>query len=124
MLFVTKINLKKYILLTLLSTAVCLFFTQSKNEIFGILIVMFFAAVSQLALTEAVCLLTDPAAELSEKKKKKKLILFLLLKLVFLFVGLGFGVHFMGKRVIIPLLNYVLQIAALGASLRNLDTES
>ena len=42
----------------------------------------------------------------------------MLLKLVFLFGGIGLGVLFMGKRVIIPLLNYIIQIAALGVSLR------
>ncbi len=34
-------------------------------------------------------------------------------KLVFLFAGLALGIHLMGKRVIIPLLNYVLQIFVL-----------
>jgi hypothetical protein len=124
MLFAQKINLKKYLILTLLSTVICLYFSKVENDVWGILIVMVFAACSQLALTEAVCLLTNPGTQISEKKKKKKLFLFLMLKLIFLFAGLGFGVHFMGRRVIIPLLNYILQIAALGASLRNLDTES
>jgi hypothetical protein len=99
-------------------------FSRSKSEVIGILVVMAFAAISQLALTEAVCLLTDTKSLISEKKKKKKLIIFMILKLVFLFVGLGFGVHFMGKRVIIPVLNYILQIAALGVSLRSPDSES
>ncbi|MBT7611497.1 MAG: hypothetical protein HN576_17180 [Bacteriovoracaceae bacterium] len=124
MLFVTKINLKRYLILIILSTATCFYFAENRQEIIGITIAMLFTTISQLALTEAVCLLTDMTSNLSEKQKKKKLIIFMILKLFFLFLGLGLGVHFMGKRVIIPVINYILQISALGVSLRTIDSES
>jgi hypothetical protein len=124
MLFVKKINLKKYFALTIVSTAFCFYFAENQQEFIGISIAMLFTAISQLALTEAVCLLTDMSSNLTEKQKKKKLIIFMVLKLFFLFLGLALGVHFMGKRVIIPVLNYILQISALGVSLRSIDSES
>ena len=119
--FAKKINLKRYFLITSFTTAGCLYFAQNSNEVIGIIIVSIFAAISQFGLTEAVCLMTKTDATISDAKKKKKLTILMILKLVFLFGGIGLGVLFMGKRVIIPLLNYILQIAALGVSLREVE---
>jgi hypothetical protein len=124
MLFVKKINLKRYLIIIFLSTFVCFQFIRGGDEVIGLFVAMIFTAISQLALTEAVCLLTDQTLVMSEKKKKTRLVVFIVLKLLFLFLGLGLGVHLMGKRVIIPLINYILQISALGVSLRNINSES
>jgi hypothetical protein len=48
-------------------------------------------------------------------------ILMFLGKTVLLLVVLSFGVHIMGKRIIIPLLNYIVQIFILYFSFRQKD---
>ena len=42
----------------------------------------------------------------------------MLLHLIILIMGLGIGVHFMGNKIIIALINYVIQIFILGFSIR------
>ena len=53
--------------------------------------------------------------------RKFRLIFLFLLKLIIIFGALSLGVHLMGKRVIIPLLNYVVLIFVLGLSLKDAE---
>ncbi len=123
MFFKKKINLNKYILLNLISLSFCLFIAKDNVEILGMTIAALFTVISQIMLVEAICEATDPSMEKDFKKKRKKLVYLLVFKLFFLVAGLAFGVLFMKKRVIIPLLNYVVQIGALALSLQSLDSE-
>ena len=53
--------------------------------------------------------------------KKFRVVTLFLLKLLIIFGALSLGVHLMGKRVIIPLLNYVVLIFILGPSLKDAE---
>ncbi len=64
-------------------------------------------------------LLVEGVLELTSASKKLKVFTIFLLKLAILFGALSLGIHLMGKRVIIPLLNYVVIIFVLGASLKS-----
>lgn len=52
---------------------------------------------------------------------KTKVALLFVLKLLILFGALSLGIHLMGKRVLIPLLNYVVLIFVLGLSLKDVE---
>jgi hypothetical protein len=51
------------------------------------------------------------------KIDKVKVVVFFLLKFILLFAALTLGVHFIGNRIILGLLNYVLQIFVLCISM-------
>ncbi len=103
-----KINLKKYLALTILSTALSLFFLNSREEVFGVLIVFFGTIVNQLMLIESVMMVVDMGN--SKPVDKIQLVTMFFGKFVVLFGALYLGWHFMGNRVIIPVINYVLHI--------------
>lgn len=115
MLIKTKINFKKYFGLTALTTLFCFLFLNNIEEVYGVLSVYLATIINHFMLAEAVFNLTEPNKVFT---KKEKFVLFTMLlgKIVILFLGLSLGVHFMGNRVIIPLLNYVVQIFLLGVS--------
>lgn len=54
--------------------------------------------------------------------KKNLLVFYFLGKITIIFAGLSLGVHFMGDKVIIPLINYILQIFILVLSMRKTGT--
>ena len=102
------INLKKYLALTILSTAVSLFFLNSVNEIIGVLIVFCGTIINQLMLTESVMMVVDLGN--GKTVDRFQLVIMFLGKFLVLFGALYLGWHFMGNRVIIPVINYVLHI--------------
>ena len=61
-------------------------------------------------LVEGVRCLIDPFLDAESKPRTKKVILLFVGKLVIIFGTLSLGVHLMGKRVLIPLINYVILI--------------
>jgi hypothetical protein len=86
-------------------------FAQGAKEVIAIFIIYLATAINQFLLVEGVL-------ELFERKAlKKKVIALFLLKMAILAAALYLGVHLMGKRVIIPLLNYIVLIFVLGVSL-------
>jgi hypothetical protein len=91
---------------------VALAFARSVNEVLGILVIYLATILNQLLLVEGVF-------ELVGASNKVKVVLLFLTKMAILFGALAFGVHLMGKRVIIPLLNYVVIIFVLGTSLKD-----
>ena len=56
---IKKINLAAYFILTILTTAVSLFFLNSKEEVFGVLIVFSGTIINQLMLIESVMMVVD-----------------------------------------------------------------
>jgi len=120
MLLKTKVNFKKYLLISLLPLAICFILAQGRTEIFVIFIIYIGAVINQLLLVELVMeMVNRPKAPEFKKPRKRKLILLFVVKVTVLIAALSLGVHFMGNRVIIPLLNYVVQIFILGVSLIN-----
>ena len=54
-----------------------------------------------------------PFVDTYSRRSNKKIVLLFVGKLVILFGSLSLGVHLMGKRVLIPLINYVVLIFVL-----------
>ena len=116
-----RLNLKKYLLGSLVPTATCYFFSKDQNDVIGISIVLFATILNQLMLVSIVGEAIGGAASSGSSKEdvnKKRIVLFFVLKFIVLFLGLYGGYHFMGKRVIIPLLNYVVLIFILTLSIK------
>lgn len=112
------INLKKYFLYSLPSTGFCVFFTRSPEEIFAIILALILTFVNQYLLVLGVSELLNPAyLEDSAQRPTKKIIFFFILKMLILALALYFCAVIMGKRVIIPIINYVILIFVLYFSL-------
>lgn len=114
--FQTIVSLKHYVIATLLSTAISAAFCNGYEEYIGLGLVYMGTVVNHIFLVELVWLLSENAKDNGQKTKhnKKKIVFYAIGKLAVLILALSFGVHFMGKRVIIAVLNYVLQIFILG----------
>ena len=112
----TKINFKKYFSLAIASTLFCLAFARSKLEILAIIVLFVATCINQLMLLEAVTEMVTPVLDQGGVLRKWKIVALFVGKLLLLFSALGFGIHIMGGRVIIPVLNYVVQIFVLGIS--------
>jgi len=114
MLLRKKINLNKYIAISLLCTVALCFFVKGQKQIFGLFLVYLATVLNQFMLVEGVMELTNPKmASLPKdlrKSKNKKIITLFVGKISVLILGITLGVHLMGNKVIIPLLNYVIQI--------------
>jgi len=63
-------------------------------------------------------LMLNPEAIQKGEFDKGRVILFFMGKMLVLFLGISLGVHFMGNRIILAILNYVAQIFILGVSLK------
>jgi len=116
---VKKIDHKLFWPLSLLATLVFSAFAKSQTEVFTILGIYLAVLVSLymlMAIMHGVML--DPEVRATGKINKSKLIIYMLLHILFLFGSIGIGVHFMGNRIILAVLNYVVQIFVLGIGLR------
>ena len=111
---IKKINIKKYLTLTLLTTLASLFFTQNLDEKIGIACVYIGTIVNQIMLIESVMMVVDMGN--GEKVDKFQMVTMFLGKFIILFGALYLGWHFMGNRVIIPVVNYVIHIFILTLS--------
>ena len=126
MLLKTKINLKKFFLISLPTTGLFLLFARHQNDVIGILIV-YVATVTHLGmLSEAVFELIQSQITDGHIQNVKDKILYLFLgKLTILIMSLVISRQIMGDRIIIPVINYVIQIFILTFSIRTegRDTE-
>ena len=117
-----KINLKRYFIYLILHLVLTYFFVQSIAE-FGIILLVFVATVlNQWMLIDSVEALVRGVVN-KDNPATTKIVLMFLGKTILLMIALSFGVHIMGKRVIIPLLNYVVQIFILYFSFKRRDCE-
>lgn len=80
------------------------------------------ACLNQWMLVRGVQKITSSAAG-KEESDKSGLITLFIGKAIVLIVALTFGVQIMGKRIIIPVLIYVLQIAVLYLSMKKSGAE-
>lgn len=117
----TKINLKRFFTLSLLSLAVTLSFSRNTEEVLTILGVysatLLYLYIFFLAVKELFKPYTDPDYKKKKDGKGKVLGLFAA-KLLVLIIALLLGVQIMGSRIIICLINYILQILILGVSFK------
>lgn len=112
MLISEKINFKKYAIGSLILLAIEYFLSRDNEELKVMLIIFLAACLNQYLLVRVVQSITKEAAG-TEHPNKIKIALMSVGKLIVLLVALVFGVQIMGKRIIIPVLIYVLQIVVL-----------
>ena len=106
----TELNLKRYLLFSLPSTALCVALCGTWGEVLGVSIVYFGTVLNQIMLVASLREMLLPFVDTESRKSNKKIVLLFVGKLVILFGSLSLGVHLMGKRVLIPLINYVILI--------------
>ena len=122
MLIAEKINLKKYALLSTVLLAADYFFARDMAELKVMLTIFLAACLNQWMLVRGVMQITNVASG-KEEADKTNLILLFIGKVIVLLVALIFGVQIMGKRIIIPVLIYVLQIVVLYLSINKSGEE-
>jgi hypothetical protein len=122
MLIRKKINIKKYLWLSTIHMGITYFIVNNAQEYFVVLLVFVATVINQWMLIESVNTMVQSAAGKPTEDTSSSVMMFLV-KTLMLLVVLSFGVHFMGKRIIIPLLNYVIQIFILYFSFRQKDCE-
>ena len=123
MLINAKINLKKYIILSLSLLGMSYFSTQSIDE-YGVILLVFIATcINHWMLIKSVRSLSEQAAS-GESKKAGLSGIMIIGKLIVVAAALTFGVQIMGKRIIIPVLIYVLQILVLYLSFEKTTGDS
>ena len=107
-----KIDFKKYILFSLPLLVISYALARNSAELIVMATVFVAACLNQWMLVSGVHTLVTGAAS-EEKSDKGSIVLFFIGKIIVLVVALTLGVQTMGKRIIIPLLIYVLQIVVL-----------
>lgn len=107
-----KIDLKKYFSYSMILLFLSSFALKSKQEFMVVVIVVLASCANQWMLVYIVRKMTESAA--NQTQKNNNLIsLMTVAKLLIVVGALSFGVQIMGKRIIIPVLIYVLQIVVL-----------
>ena len=109
----TELNLKRYVLFSLPSTAICVALCRSWIEVLGVFLIYFGTVLNQIMLVASLREMLLPFVDTESQRSNKKIVLLFVGKLVILFGSLSLGVHLMGKRVLIPLINYVVLIFVL-----------
>jgi len=117
-----KINLTKYTILSTILLSLAYFLARDMSELKVMLTVFLAACLNQWMLVRGVQKLTQ-AATGKEESDKMALILLFVGKVIVLLVALVLGVQIMGKRIIIPVLIYVLQIVVLYFSMNKPEEE-
>ena len=117
-----KIDFKKYALLSLILLAISYYLARDMAEIKVMATIFLAACLNQWMLVNGVLKITGEAAG-TEKADKSGLIGLFIGKAIVLIVALTFGVQIMGKRIIIPVLIYVLQIVVLYLSMKKPGAE-
>ncbi|WP_372655240.1 hypothetical protein [Halobacteriovorax sp.] len=124
MLLKTKINLKKFFLMSVPTTVVFLLFSRGWNDITGTLIVYVATVLHLGMLAEAVFELVKSQVSDGHIHRVKDKIMYLFAgKLTILILSLVISRQIMGNRIIIPVINYVIQIFILTFSIRSKGRE-
>lgn len=122
MLTSAKINLKKYTLYSIILLSLSCLAVRSLEEYVVIILVFLASCINHWALIFVVRRLSEEAA--GQGQKYRRLIPIMNIgKLVLVIAALSFGVQIMGKRIIIPVLIYVLQIVVLYLSFEKPSAE-
>ncbi|MBY0413182.1 MAG: hypothetical protein K2Q18_03410 [Bdellovibrionales bacterium] len=117
-----KIDLRKYAILSTILLAISYFLARDMGELKVMLTVFLAACLNQWMLVRGVQKITNVAAG-KEDSDKSGLIMLFIGKVIVLLVAIVFGVQIMGKRIIIPVLIYVLQIVVLYLSMKKSEAE-
>ncbi len=116
---IRKIDHKLFWPVSLIVTMVFCLFAKGTTEIIVIFGVYLATLISLFLLMYIMhTIIFDQQALRERKIDKAKLFLYMMLHVLFLFGSIGLGVHFMGNRIILAVLNYVAQIFVMGFGLR------
>jgi hypothetical protein len=117
MLIKRKINIKRYALFGGLTTSVSAFLCRTNVEIYVLLFVTLAAMLNQYMLLVVTNEMVMSAKE-SLPRDKNKLLILSGGKIFVIIFSLAVGSHFIGNRIIIPLMNYVCMIFVLSVSFK------
>ena len=107
-------NLKIYSLISLVSTCAILMFAQNMLEIFAILFCLFSTVLNHYLLYYSVKEFLNPHyIEHPESKPSKRIIAAVIVKFAVLVLAFILAARIMDKRVLLPILNYIVMIFAL-----------
>lgn len=109
-----RINLKIFIPTSLLTTAATCYFAAEPKVIAVTIFVYVAALVNLYMLSNLAMAILETGA--GKKLEKKKLVTTILLKLLILFGAIIIGGLIIGNKIIIPVLNYIIQIIVLSVS--------
>lgn len=112
-----KIDYKLFMLCSVISTLITIIFLKNTNEYIGHIAFYLCVLLSFFFLLRAVSFLLVIGIE-SEKVNMFSMFKLMFFHLIILLIGLGIGVHFMGNKIIIGLINYIIQIFILGLSMK------
>lgn len=116
---IKKIDHKLFWPLSLVSTLIFCLFARGPVELYSIIFVYAATLISLFMLMAILySLVLDQESRITGRLKKGRLLLYMFFHILFLFGSIGIGVHFMGNRIILAVLNYVTQIFVLGIGLR------
>lgn len=113
-----KINYTKYFIFSVPSTVICAYLANGLVALYVTLLIYIATLLNQVILVECVNELTNNHRLESKKLKNNPKILGLFVaKVVILFMALILGSSFIGKKIIFPLMNYVVLIFVLMVSI-------
>jgi hypothetical protein len=118
MLIRERINLKKYFSLSFLLLSLSYFICNGPKEFLVVLIVFAGVVINQWLLVSSVNKLIKKTLN-NESTSNFTIIASMFFKTIILVIAITFGVHFIGNRIIIPILIYIVQIFVLYLSLRS-----
>ncbi len=104
-----KINLKKYIVLTLLNFIIFSMLFRTLSEVKVLFVMLVAVLLNQYMLFAGIDSMIRPIVK-GEKPENGWVFFLFVSKILILFLGLIYGVQIIGNRIIIPLLFYVFQI--------------
>ena len=121
-----RINFKVYLPLSLILILLGYLLSNSPAEFKVIATVFLAACINQYMLVRGVDKITKQAANLETNTEDQggTLLGLFIGKIIVLIVALVFGVQIMGKRIIIPVLIYVLQIGVLYLSFKKTSSDN
>lgn len=115
--FLKKIDLKVFIPLSVGVTILFGFICNNTNEVL-VLAAVYLATLVNLALLLNLLMNMFELKMSGGEIKAINLLTMFILKLIIMFAALTWGIHLVGNRIIIPLINYILQILILTYAMR------
>ncbi len=110
-----KINYKYFFLFSVGAT--CVFSLLAKNWLeLGIIWIIYFATLLNLLILGYI--LSQYIKNNKLGSHKLRIIFLSIIKLLILLIAISFGIQFVGNRIIIAMLNYIVQIFIIGIILK------
>jgi hypothetical protein len=110
-----QLNRKLLLLLNSASLAVTCYFARNTLEVAIFCFVAVSALLNHIMMANAVYQFLTHS---QTGERPPNIVFTLFVKMVILFGSIGLGVHFIGDRIIVPLINYMAQLAILGICLK------